>query len=270
MIKLTDEIMEQAEKKHYEFQNGCYFSDSKKIEGAVLLWNDRIKDSFWNYATRINVEEKQLQELIKKIIDFFKEKNRQPAIYVTPFTMPRNAADILKRFGFASKYKDSWMFYEKPEPKIMLPDNFSINEVKTKEEMKTFVDIFHQAYGGASPEEPYGALPKEYGECLLDSFVKPQKGKAIIHYLGFFDSKPVSIATLIYSGKLGCIYNVGTIPSYRGRGFGVAISLNAVADSIRNNAKIVFLQTEQGSFNENYYTNLGFSTKFICEGFVLE
>lgn len=270
MTKLIDEIMEAAENKHYEFQIGCYFSNSKKIEGAILLWNDKIKDSFWNYATRINIEEKQLQELIKKIIVFYKEKNRQATIYVTPFTIPKNTPEILKRLGFVPKYKDAWMFYEKSEPNIIIPQGFTIKEVKTIDEMKIFVNIFHQAYGGASPEEPYGALPKEYGECLIDSFLKPQKDKTVIHYLGLLDNKPVSIATLIYSGNFGCIYNVGTIPCHRSRGFGATLSLNAIAASIKSNANIVFLQTEQGSFNEKYYTNLGFSTKFICEGFVLE
>lgn len=267
---ISDKVMEEAENRHYEFQIGCYFSNSKNIEGASLFWNDKIRDSFWNYATKINTNEGSLEELIKEIIVFFKAKIRQPTVYFTPFTKPRSLTEILKRFGFVPKYKDSWMFYEKSEPNIILPENFVIKEVKTKEEMKIFVNIFHQAYGGASPEEPYGALPKEYGECLLDSFVKPQKGKIVINYLGCLDSKPISIATLIYSGNFGCIYNVGTIPDHRGRGFGATLSLNAVAASIKNNANIVFLQTEQGSFNEKYYTNLGFSTKFICEGFVLE
>lgn len=262
--------MGESENRHYEFQMGCYFSNSKRIEGASLFWNDKIKDSFWNYATRIKTNESSLEGLIKNVIAFFKAKNRQPTVYFTPFTKPRNLPEILKRFGFVPKYKDAWMFYEKSEPKFTIPKGFTIKQVNTIDEIKIFVSIFRQAYGGASPEEPYGALPKEYGECLLDSFIKPQEGNIVIHYLGFLDNKPISIATLIYSGNFGCIYNVGTIPDYRGRGFGATLSLNAVADSIKNNAKIVFLQTEQGSFNEKYYTNLGFSTKFICEGFVLE
>lgn len=267
---ISDKDMEEAENSHYEFQIGCYFSNSRNIEGASLFWNDKIRDSFWNYATKINANESSLEELIKRIIAFFRAKNRQPTIYFTPFTKPRSLPEILKKFGFVPKYKDAWMFYEQSEPNITIPQGFTIKQVKTIDEMKTFVNIFHQAYGGSSSEEPYGALPKEYGECLLDSFLKPQKGKIVVNYLGFLDSKPISIATLIYSGNFGCVYNVGTVPTYRGRGFGAALSLNAVADSIKNNANIVFLQTEQGSFNEKYYTNLGFYTKFICEGFVLE
>lgn len=269
MVVLSNEILEEAENLHYNFQIGCYFSDSKKIQGALLLWSEKIKDSYWNYATKINIDEKVLPKLVKQIIDFYKLKNRQPAIYFTPFTIPQDLPNLIKKFGFQPKYKDVWMFYEKAEPKVVMPQKFVIKPVETKEEMKIFVDIFNQSYSGATPEEPYGALPKEYGECLFNSFTQ-QKDKKIIHYFGLLDKKAIGIATLILSGNYGCIYNVGTIPSHRTKGIGSALTLNAVADSIKTDAKIVFLQTEQGSFNEKYFTNLGFSTKFIGEGFVLE
>ena len=269
MVVLTNKILEETENYHCKIQLGCYFSSSKKIQGALLLWNDKIKDSYWNYATKINVDEKSSQGLIKKIIAFYKTKNRQPAIYFTPFTKPKNLPKLAEKFGFKLEFKDVWMFYEKTESKIAIPQNFAIKRIKTKEEMKTFVDVFSQAYSGTTPEEPYGVLPKEYGECLLSSFRKPQKDKKVIHYLGILDNKPVGVATLIYSGRFGCIYNVGTVPSQRKKGIGSALTLNAVADSIRNKAEIIFLQTEQETFNEKYYKWLGFSPKFIGEGFVL-
>lgn len=264
----TNEIFKKAENEFYKFQMGCCFSGSKKVKGALFLWS-KIKDSYWNYATKINIDEKDSEKLINRIIGFYKTKNRQPAIYFTPFTKTKKLPEFIEKFGFKSKYKDAWMFYEGKEPKIEMPENFTIKLAKTIEEMKIFVDIFKKSYGGATPDEPYGALPKEYSECIFDSFSKPQIGKSTIHYLGILGDKPVGIATLIYSGEFGCIFNVGTDPNYRKKGMGRVLTLNAVADSIKNGARIIFLQTEQGSFNEKYYNKLGFSTKFIGEGFVL-
>ncbi|MFH1471397.1 MAG: hypothetical protein ABIF85_00715 [Nanoarchaeota archaeon] len=43
MPKITDEIMREAENKHYDFQTGCYFSGSKKIRGAHLMWSDKME-----------------------------------------------------------------------------------------------------------------------------------------------------------------------------------------------------------------------------------
>lgn len=147
MTKFTNEILEKAENEHYRFQTGCYFSDSEEIEGALLL-RSKIKDSYWNYATRINISEKHLEELIKKIIDFYKTKKRQPAIYFTPFTKMRNLLELIEKFGFKSKYKDAWMFYEGAKPKFEMPENFIIKPVETEKEMKIFTDIFIQSYGG--------------------------------------------------------------------------------------------------------------------------
>lgn len=270
MMVFTNKILKEAEDKHYKFQMGCYFSDSKKIQGAVLLWSYRIKDSYWNFVTKIDIDKKSLSKLMKKIVAFYKTKNRKLVIYFTPFTKPQDLPLIIKKSGFKSKYKDAWMFYEKTMPRVVMPKNFIIKQVRTRQEMRLFVDVFNRAYSGTTPEEAYGALPKEYRECLFDSFIKLKKDKTVIHYLGILNKKPVGIATLIYSGNFGCIYNVGTIPNYRKKGIGSTLTLNAVADSMRNNAKIVFLQTEQKSYNEKYYTGLGFSTKFIGEGFILE
>lgn len=269
MPKITDELMREAENKHYEFQMGCYFSDSKEIKGARLMWSDKISDMYWNYATKINADEKTKGALIRKIISFYKSINRQPELYITPVTEPKNLAEFAKKIGFKSMSRDVWMFYGGEEPRIKMLDKFTIKYIKTKDEIVLFAKLFHQAYGGATPDEPYGALPKEYGESLIDSFSTPQKGKTVINYLGFLDGVAVGIATLIFSGNFGCIYNAGTIPARRGKGIGALLTMNAVADSIKNKAEIVFLQTEQGSVNEKYYQALGFSTKFIGESFVL-
>jgi hypothetical protein len=270
MVVFTDKILKDAENLHYKFQMGCYFSGSKKISGATLLWNDRIKDFFWSYATNVNLNEKTLQKSIEKIVSFFKEKGRRPTVYFTPSTRPRNLPQILERSGFKPKYNDAWMFYERNEPKIAMPQGFVIKEVKTKAEIKIFVNTLNKSYSGATPEEPYGAIPPEYGKCLYDSFKGSARGIRTIHYLGILSKKPVALSTLIYSGRFGCIYNIGTIPSFRGKGIGTAITMHTVADAMKNKVRIIFLQTEQGSFNEKYFASLGFSTKFIGKGLVLE
>lgn len=265
MKTFTNKILEEAESNHYIFQQECYFTGSKKLQDMLLLFNNRIRDYYWNYATKLDIDKRSLREGIQRIVDFYKSIDRQPAIYITPFSRPKNLPEFIKTLGFQSKYRDAWMFYDNSSPKIKLPEGFTIRPVESKEEMKVFVEIFNQSYSGATPEEPYGALPKEYGECLFDSFKNSGKDKNVVNCLGFFKGNPVGIATLIYSGKFGVIYNVGTVPQLRKKGIGAALTLNAVSTSIKNDAKIVFLQTEEGSYNEAYYKKLGFSTRFIGE-----
>lgn len=160
------------------------------------------------------------------------------------------------------------MFYKGNKPKVAMPENFTIKKVKTKEEMKTFVKIFNQTYGGATPKEPYGTLPPEYSEALFESFEQKQGSKTVIHYFGLLDNEPISITTLIHICDYGCIYNVGTVPAKRTKGIGSALTLNCVSEAMKDGVKIIFLQTEKGSYNERFFSKLGFSPKFVGEGFV--
>ena len=266
---MTDKL-EEVENQHYKFQIGMYFSDMKKIKGAILLWSDKIEDPYWNFASKIDINKEEVNDFIKQIVEFYKIKKRKPTIYITPFTKPTNLSELIETFGFELEFTDSWMFYEKDEPKVIMPNNFMIKKVETKEEMKTFVKIFNQSYAGATAEEAYGALPPEYGESLFDSFENEQTENKIIHYLGFLENVPIGVATLIYSEGYGCIYNVGTIPDKRKKGVGSALTFNCVSEAFKNNMKVIFLQTEKGSYNEKYYDKLGFSTKFVGKGFVLK
>ena len=54
------------------------------------------------------------------------------------------------------------------------------------------------------------------------------------------------------------------------KGVGSALTINCVYDAFDKGVKFIFLQTEKGSYNEKYYNKLGFNTKFVGKGFVLE
>ena len=266
---LTDEILQKAEDKHYLFQLDCYLSNSKTIDGALLVWSDRIADSYWNYATKIDTDEKSVPALIKTITEFYTAKGRKPAIYTTPFTKPHNIPELIEKAGFRIENQDAWMFYEGPEPEVELPDGFAIKQVETLKEMKVFVDIFNRAYGGASPDEPYGALPKEYGEALLASFSQKTDNVKVINEIGMLDGAPMAIGTLVCSDGFAALYNLGVSPEYRKRGFSEIMSLNRIREAMRLGNDVIFLQTETGSYNEKLFTKWGFSTKFVGKGFVL-
>ena len=266
---INEKIMKASLEWHLRFQSGCYFSEIKVIKGATISWSNKIKDSYWNYA-QIDAPLNEVQTLIASIETFFKNKNRTPAIYVTPFTKPKLLPEILLKSGFKPAYKDACMFYEGTVPQPKLPESFKIMTIKTEKDMETFINTFKMAYGGATLDEPYGALPPEYHESLSDSFKKREEGKTTWNYLGFLNGRPVSIATVIFSDDYGCIYNVGIIPEGRRKGLGTSISLHCVSEAMKMGVKTIFLQTEKDSYNERFYRKLGFSTKFIGEGFVLK
>jgi len=269
MRRFSSAVAKAAEKAHYGFQVGMYFSGHEQIEGALLLHSDKIEDPYWNYAALIDVSKERLEDLIREVSEYFQSRNRQPCFYLTPFTRPRDFSGYLTAAGFEVGFADAWMFYEAElSPKIARPSDFFVKEVQAKKEMETFVRIFNEAYGGVpTPDEPYAGLPPSYAEALYESFGR-QLGEKVTHYLGFLGEEAVGIATLISGGGYACIYNVGTTPMHRRKGVGSALSLRAAADARKRANKGLFLLTEKGSAVERWYTDLGFSTWFAGEAYV--
>ena len=157
------------------------------------------------------------------------------------------------------------MFYNEKE--VPLKSDLEIKEVDSKKDMKVFVGVFNQAYGGATPEEPYGALPPEYSEVLLESFNK--EDKSVKHYIGFINGEAAAIGTLIIGEGFGLLCNLGVSPKCRKRGFGGDMSLFRVKEAQRLGCGVIFLLTEEGSYNEKLFSKIGFETKFSGESFVL-
>jgi len=259
-MKLSE--MKKIENVHYKVQQGVFFTGHKEIEGAILYWNGKITDYYWNLAGLINA--KQPEELIKEAIKFFKNKKRQPTFYIVPWTKPKNFKEILQKTSFKLAYQDAWQVYDGPQ-KIDVPANLEIKEVKTKEDMQIFVDVFNKAFSGA-PGDPYGALPKEYGETVFASFGK----KFWKNYLVYCNGLPVATGGIAIDGECAGIYSIGTDPKFRKKGFGAAIVNFLTKVALENNCKFIFLQTLKGSTNEKFYNKLGFKTEFTGEGWFLE
>lgn len=252
--------LEEIENKHYEFQIGMYFSEAKQIEGTQLMYSNIVEDFYWNYATKINSTNPE--KLLKEVEEFFKKINRIPAIYITPWSKPENFTEIAEKMSYKNSASDAWMIYKGEKQEIS--ENIEIKEVKTEQEMQTLLEVFEKSY--SDPDDPYGIIPPAYKEALLKSF--DNKGKKIIHYLGFSEGKPVGLSTLIHNNEYGGIYNIGSIPKIRKKGIGTAISLHPINQAIDKGCKYIFLQTVPKSYNEKFYTKLGFETQFIGTAYV--
>jgi ribosomal protein S18 acetylase RimI-like enzyme len=84
-----------------------------------------------------------------------------------------------------------------------------------------------------------------------------------------FDEKvPVGVASLTSEGGIGYISNVGTIAKVRGKGFGKAITLFCVQQSMQNSSVEHCLATEQGEYPDTFYKRIGFVPRFSAVNYV--
>jgi GNAT superfamily N-acetyltransferase len=77
-------------------------------------------------------------------------------------------------------------------------------------------------------------------------------------YLGEANGQPVTTGFGVTIGPYVAIFNIGTPPAYRRRGYGAAVTARAVADGLAAGAKWSWLQTTPAG--HHVYERLGFRT----------
>jgi amino acid adenylation domain-containing protein len=131
---------------------------------------------------------------------------------------------------------------------------------RSEEEISDFVRVFCAAYRTQGSQ--YHAL---FAQVLRAG----EHASRTDHYLAYAEGRPVAIATLASRGRLACIYNVGTSPLARKRGFAASLLSRIIDDSLAAAHQHLFLQAETGSPAERLYLRLGFETAFVRTGYGL-
>jgi N-acetylglutamate synthase len=76
------------------------------------------------------------------------------------------------------------------------------------------------------------------------------------NYLGYVGGKPVATSIRIRTGDVAGIYFVSTIPEFRRRGFGEAMTRRAIADGLSTGCTIAYLQASK--MGHPIYERMGF------------
>lgn len=267
-------MFQQSEEYHFEFQKGMYLSGRSDIRDATIVYSDIVEDFFWNYATQIRTKPDRVAALVGEVEVFLRKKSRVPCVYLTPWTRPtQELGAFLQEKGYSVQFQDAWMFLEQVENKRLarsIQEQLTIKAVETQQDMQAVLEVFAKAYGGEpTDDEPYGGLPACYLEALKQSTSSPRDVKTF-HFVAYTrNEQPVAIATMVFRQGWGAIYNVGTLPESRGKGFGTAVSHACIDEWRKLGGRVLFLQTEAGSGVERWYRAMGFVTQFVGEGWVL-
>jgi ribosomal protein S18 acetylase RimI-like enzyme len=96
-----------------------------------------------------------------------------------------------------------------------------------------------------------GALSALYGTGLAAA-------PGLSYYLGYVQGEPVSTAIGLAVGETVGIFNVGTTPGRRRRGYGTAVTERAIRDGFDRGARLAWLQASQ--LGEPVYERMGFRT----------
>lgn len=142
-------------------------------------------------------------------------------------------------------------------PAIALPNGVEIARVRTAQDQAEWLAVLMAGF-----EEPEAARP-DFGQYLAGSLAEPQSG--LEHFVARWRGEPCAIATLLHARHAAGVYHVTTLPAYRGRGLGRALTLAAMQSARRAGyAQAILFATPSGF---PLYQRLGFETIATAELF---
>lgn len=239
---------------HYAFQHGCFISETAEFSGGLVAHSKVTPVPMWNHAAWLGGPADQFESFLSTATAEQSRNNRRPVIYLPE----PGASDVLalERAGYRKFDEEAWMSLR--EPRNVQLSSRAV-EVANQTQLEKFITAFTAAF--SIKEEGYGEVLRQVGK---DSELRAR------HFILLQDGRAVSVGTLISKGSFACIYNVGTPPAERKKGFGGELFQHIARTAQESGCTTIFLQVENNSSAKRLYEKFGFATEFIRAGFRLD
>ncbi len=237
----------------------CFRSFSP-LPGAVLLDDPRadgvianVPITFFSGIAATRIDDRNAEDDVAAIVSRFRDRNAPFRWWLTPSTRPRSLESILQSAGMRHAYDAAGMSIELDSLReLAMPRELSIRRITDAQDMRhwiaVFLPVFHRS--------------EEEGAIWIDTYARLGFDGAWIHFVGFVDDQPAATSSLLMcDGSLAGIYHVATLPSFRGRGIGAAVTMRALREARARGASVAVLQSSEMGFS--VYRNLGFGK--VCE-----
>ncbi len=164
-------------------------------------------------------------------------------------TDDHKSADLLDKHGFI-KYPALFSAMKADIANIADHDygsHIAVKEISQKEDVQTLINII------ACNDPQY---PKyEWEKGIYDLLEKGSQ--SIKLYLGFYEGEPCATSIIIYHGDAVTLHLINTLPEYRCKGLGYAVTHKALFDAARNGMTQAILTAS--SLGQSLYQKLGFT-----------
>jgi hypothetical protein len=254
MEAILKEINSESINYYIEKNLDDFYLKSSKHNNFISKTDEKIN---WVLAKNVNwpdcIFRADFENLnIEKEVNYVRkliQKGKAPNGWtVGPLTKPKNLGKILEKFGFSNVYQQAGMAVELKNlvKKEIYTNELMIKKVDNEESLKQWYEVVSRVFG---IKVDFDLLQFLY---LLEE---------LHFYLGEFEGKAVSTLMLYFSSGVAGLHAVSTLPTYRGKGFGLSISRTALIDALNMGYYVGVLQAS--SMGERVYRKLGF--KKYCD-----
>ncbi|KYK31686.1 MAG: hypothetical protein AYK19_16585 [Theionarchaea archaeon DG-70-1] len=211
------------------------------------IWWLITKPSLWpNTLFNAQFEPSTVEERIDQIIAEI-EADRVPSVWaVGPGSTPDDLGNRLERKGFTKKGTQIGMAANLValSADSTLPEDSSVQIVTDQDTLSKWTATVEKGMFGQNIFDP--------------SFLEALLGKpTVTFYLGTCSGNPVATSFLFLSSGVAGIYLVSTLPEYRRRGIGTAMTVKPLLDARAMGHRIGILQANPAA--ESMYARIGFN-----------
>ncbi len=229
-------------------------SDSARF-GARWVFMPQVPAARFNHVSKVRVPSSMVNDLIDECRTFFRQ-NGLPlcCIMTTPATQPADLGERLYRLGFTTETNPVMIWDGRTLPEV--PEGVRV-ELAPEEQCDLVYQLIRHVF---FPDANRSAAHH------LRRGVEVSYDLGARNYVAYIGDQPVGAGTLFRRGQMGGIYNMCTLPAYRGRGVATAIIAASLADASRLGCAYVGLTpTTQG---RPLYEKLGFTEVYQERYFV--
>lgn len=212
-----------------------------------IRWFTPLPLAYFNAAVSLQPPQDDESACIEDTIAFYRSRGRTDFNWLlAPGLEGSDWGRQLEARGLAFEQGEPGMALDLallPE-RLDLPSGLSIQAVTDEAGVRLWNQTFVPAYGLPPSWEP---------DCLGMMLASLH---TMTSYLGFVDGQPVATASLLLAAGVAGIYSIATLPDWRGKGIGAAMTLYPLFEARRLGCRAAVLQSSEMGYP--VYRRLGF------------
>lgn len=221
-------------------------TDELRMQGVIAFVAD-LKEPILNVVVHADIPEKEIDSAILAVSRFYEAHHAEWAWIIGPLTSPTTLSNHLKQKKFVLLDTFPSLYFD-------LANDLQVSNVHDlyiKEDLSKDLSDWIIPLKKSFPTSDEGESFRE-----LNAKLPHGENTAFRHYVGYYQDQPVSAATLFVNGETAMIHNIATIPGFRKRGFGSAITLKVMQEAKHLGVKFCFL--DSSNIGLTIYQKLGF------------
>ena len=247
---------------HYDFMSAWPDFVREDWVGATFIGNRLLPIPFRNHVALVRSQPEDADALIERASTFYRALAAPPAFHLDPATTPPDLPARLVRAGYSKQVEEIWMVCALEEASSALaPAGVTIEQLTPASPaslIQAYIDCYNISFRApAHVHDGFGAsfravLPHPEG----------------LHFVGLLEGRPAGAVSLFHKAGLGGVYNVGTLPAFRGHGVATALLRHLLDVARQLGLTQLVLQTVHHGPAQPIYERTGFRPRFVRDWYL--